>query len=129
MVKGPKEPVVSFVEPGHTLKAKTEATPSEQSASATLDITDITKPVDDESTTTARLYLTMILARRKPRKPISSVSLALCEILSPNISRFLSRTTLSNRPLPLGLQVWQLRRSKAERWNDDSVTGKRRGAP
>ena len=53
---GVREPVVTFVEPDQTPEAETikiEPTPSEQSASATSDITDVTKPADGESTTTA----------------------------------------------------------------------------
>ena len=53
---GVREPVVTFVEPDQTPKAETieiEPTPSEQSASAMSDITDVTKPADGELTTTA----------------------------------------------------------------------------
>ena len=48
---GVREPVVTFVEPDQTPKAKTikiEPTPSEQSASATSDVTDVAKPADEE---------------------------------------------------------------------------------
>ena len=52
---GVREPVVTFVEPDQTPEAETikiEPTPSEQSASATSDVTDVSKPADGESTTT-----------------------------------------------------------------------------
>ena len=56
VASGVREPVVTFVEPDQMPEAETieiEPTPSEQSASATSDITDVTKPADGESTTTA----------------------------------------------------------------------------
>ena len=56
VASGVREPVVTFVELDQTPEAETieiEPTPSEQSASATSDVTDVTKPADGESTTTA----------------------------------------------------------------------------
>ena len=53
---GVRGPVVTFIEPDQTPEVETieiEPTPSEQSASATSDVTDVTKPADGESTTTA----------------------------------------------------------------------------
>ena len=50
-----REPVVTFVEPDQMPEAKTikiEPTPSVQSVSVMSDVTDVTKPVDRESTTT-----------------------------------------------------------------------------
>ena len=55
VASGVREPVVTFVEPDQTPEAETieiEPTPSEQSASATSDVTDITKPADEKSTMT-----------------------------------------------------------------------------
>ena len=51
-----EDPVVTFVEPDQMPQAKMieiESTPLEQSASARSDVTDATKPADEESTTTA----------------------------------------------------------------------------
>ena len=53
---GVREPVVTFVEPDQTPEAETieiEPTPPEQSVSAKSDVTDVTRPADRESTTTA----------------------------------------------------------------------------
>ena len=50
-----REPIVTFVEPDQMPKAKTikiEPTLSVQSVSMMSDVTDVTKPVDRESTTT-----------------------------------------------------------------------------
>ena len=56
IASGVREPVVTFVEPDQMPEVETieiEPTPSVQSASVTSDVTDVTKPVDGESTTTA----------------------------------------------------------------------------
>ena len=56
IASGVREPVVTFVEPDQMPKVETieiEPTPSVQSASAMSDVTDVTKPVDGELTTTA----------------------------------------------------------------------------
>ena len=50
-----REPVVTFVEPDQMPEAETikiKPTPSVQSMSVMSDVTDVTKPVDRESTTT-----------------------------------------------------------------------------
>ena len=56
---GVREPVVTFVESDQTPQAETveiECIPLEQSASATSDITNITKPADGELTTDPYLF-------------------------------------------------------------------------
>ena len=55
IVSGVREPVVTFVEPDQMPEAKTikiEPTPLVQSVSTMSDVTDVTKPVDGELTTT-----------------------------------------------------------------------------